>query len=157
MRCTSEFYFSQTLRRPLEDCGWKDIHETSFSLLKKLDGRKNAVLADSFERDCTTSRIMRSFFLLCYYNCLSQGCVRLYRVGLSAAVTPSPYDLLLHHDIYIVCNHKYLLPPVDLATWRQCDCCRQPYPIKSNTMGLSVFRDEGPNSIFATHSVTIGK
>ena len=55
MGCTSEFYFSQTLGRPLEDCGWKDIHETSFSLIKKLDGRKNAVLADSFERDCMLS------------------------------------------------------------------------------------------------------
>jgi len=50
--CTSEFYFSQTLGQSLEDCGWKDIDETSFSLIKKLDGRKNAILADSFDLDC---------------------------------------------------------------------------------------------------------
>jgi hypothetical protein len=49
---TLEFYFSQNLGRPLEDCGWKDIHETSFSLVKKLDRRKNVVLAKTFDLEC---------------------------------------------------------------------------------------------------------
>ena len=57
---TSEFYFSQTLGRPLDDCGWKDIHETSFSLIKNLVGKKNAVLADSFECDCKRNQPLRS-------------------------------------------------------------------------------------------------
>ena len=61
---TSEFYFSQTLRQPLEHCGWKDIHETSFSLIKKLDGRKNAVLAKTSDLDLIILYIFRSHPLL---------------------------------------------------------------------------------------------
>ena len=53
-----EFYFSQTLGRSLEDCGWKDIHETSFRLIKKPVGEKNAILAQTFELDCKTEKVL---------------------------------------------------------------------------------------------------
>ena len=45
--------------------------------------------------------------------------VRLSRVGLSAAVTPSPYGLLFHHDTHIASNHINLLPPANLAKYQQ--------------------------------------
>ena len=67
---TPEFYFSQTLGRPLDDCGWKDIHETSFSLIKILVGKKNAVLADSFERDCIVLIALCSLGLFLFYCAL---------------------------------------------------------------------------------------
>ena len=60
-----------------------------------------------------------SFFLVCYYSCLSQGRVRFSRVGLSAAVTPSPYGLLFHHDTHIASNHINLLPSANLAKYQQ--------------------------------------
>ena len=52
------------------------------------------LLPSAFRILFITSRITRFSFFLCYYSCMSQGRVRLCKIGLSAAVTPFPYGLL---------------------------------------------------------------
>ena len=53
----------------------------------------------------------RDFFLsfLYYYSCMSQGRVRLCRVGLSAAVTPSPFLFSRYDTHHIEVIESYLL------------------------------------------------
>src|SRR5438046_70519 len=53
---------------------------------------------------------MRFSSFSCFYSCLSQGRVRLCRVGLSAAVTPISYGLIFsHYDTQLVIYHIYPL------------------------------------------------